>query len=1167
MPRAATDQSHNLTLSLLRMIGLATIFFPLAVLATVVPQPSVSCLSCDGEATLVSVFPGLNTYEWYASDGSLVAVDINGNGTHTVTGLCPGVYQAQWTNGDENDAEWFSIGIPGDNAGDVVEIARCTGSGNTNLFNQLEGDPVAGGTWSNPLGQVHTGVFNPSTSIAGFYIYTVEVNGCVLSSGVQVEVIQNADPGLSTTYLICETYSPFFLTDVLAGSPDYGGQWFNSSQEPIDGFYYPETDVTGLFTYMIDTVAGCPPVFSTMFIIENQLPDPGLPTEIAVCPNAVAFNMTSLLNGTPDAGGTWVDNVNSEVDEMFDPLTHIAGTYEYVVQGLTPCPNQTATLTISFTDGISAGSGSDVLLCSDAPDYDLFDALSGDVTQFGIWTAPNGVPVSSLISPATALVGNYMYSVEAVGCQPVSSVVNFQIEQAVNAGSGGNYVICETNDVVTLSALLSPDATAGGIWQIGANEISGTLAVEGGQTYNLTYTVEGAACGVSVESYIVQVDNAPEVDDDTSAILCTSLGAFDLHSALAPTVGFSDAWIAPDGSVISSLLDLSLAENGVYVYEVYSNNTCANVSSSVTLTLTDPQFTDYSGSFELCYSGGPLTLADFIPFDLPVGGIWTNEAAIAVEPVLPESIANTGIYTYTIPGDGVCGDAAAVVDLTLVAPLTAGVGGTLNVCSTASPMNAAQQLDGASAGGEWLFNGVPATELMFDPANGLDGIYTYVVPAIGPCPTDSSFIEFYVEEGFAYSAGEDQLLCWGDLPVQLGMEGCGDCVFSWTPALGLDDPSSSNPYFFVPEEVSEGAYQYTVEASNGVCTVIDEVEIVVHPQPELSIAGPSELCYGTSATWVGSGALELQWTDIQGAVSSATNLSSEVFTSGTILLNGTNEFGCQSQTTLDVEVLFPSEVYFDIPPLGGCSPLEVPLTLPDDLTDDATYYWTINGVEYSSQVETVTLAQAGIYDITLHALAENGCSSAYTLDGLVEVYPVPFANFDFAEFGEMSVINTEVGFVNTSSGAIAYSWDFGGLGTSSEEQPTFDFPPVANQGYRVCLDVVNTWGCSDELCRELYIQGEMLVYVPNAFTPDFDGVNDGFRPIVEGIVLDSYDFSIYNRWGELIFKSNDPMASWYGQVRGGDYFAQDGAYIWILEMQNANSAERLRFEGHVSLIR
>ncbi len=1167
MLRAATDQSRNLTLSLFRVIAVAILLIPSVVFATVEPVPSTDCASCTGEATVTSVFVGLNTYEWYASDGTLVGVDINDTGTHSIANLCPGVYQVQWTNGVENDAAWFSIGVPGENAGDVTEISRCTGSGNTNLFNQLGGDPVAGGQWTNPLGQLSTGVFNPNTALAGFYTYTVEVNGCTLTSGIFVSVIQNADPGLSTTYLICETYAPFFLTDVLAGSPDYGGQWFNSTQQPIDGFYYPETDVTGLFTYMIDTVAGCPPVFSTMFIIENQLPDPGLPTEIAVCPNAVAFDMTTMLGGTPDGGGVWVDGSNTEVGAFFDPLVHPEGTYEYSVQGLTPCPNQTTNLTITFTDAISSGVGSNVTLCSNAPDFDLFDGLSGAVTDFGSWTAPNGVVIGSTLTPATAIPGNYTYTVNAIGCQPVSSIVNLQIEQLGNAGPGGTSVVCESAAVVNLSALLDQATTSGGVWQIGGNQVVGSLAIEGGQTYNLSYLVNGATCGDVSQNYVIEVDDAPAVASPVSSVLCATPGAFDLHSQLPPTEGFGSAWFAPDGTEISSIIDLSTAQSGVYSYVVFSGNSCLNASSSATLNFTQPAFQNSNSSEALCYSGGPIALADFVAFDLPVGGAWTNEGNVSVPEVLPDGLAVSGVYTYTIQGDGVCGDATATVDLELVAPLEAGIDETLNVCSTAAPVDAAMQLNGASDGGEWLFNGTPATSLVFDPSQGLDGVYTYVVPGIGPCPTDSSFITFFVEEGFAYSAGEDHVLCWGDLPVQLGMQSCTDCVFTWSPADGLDDANVANPVFFLPEDASEGTIVYTVEASNGVCSVIDEVSVTVHPQPVLSIAGPQAACFGTSVVFVGSGALDLTWVNVDGSVSGGSELSTELYASGTIQLMGVNAFGCGAEVSQEIEVLMPAEVYIDIPPVGGCPPQHVNLAIPDELSDAVTYYWTINGVEYDMLTESVVLDVAGSYDVTLHALAENGCLSAFTLDGLVEVYPEPFANFDVVNMDAIGVLNAEVDFVNTSLGATTFYWDFGGMGSSTEIHPSFHFPPLGNQGYRVCLDVTNDEGCTNSVCRELFIPGEMLVYVPNAFTPDLDGVNDGFRPVVEGIVAESYSFSIYNRWGEMIFLSDDPTDAWYGQVRGGNHFAQDGAYVWILEVQDAHSAERFRFEGHVSLIR
>lgn len=93
------------------------------------------------------------------------------------------------------------------------------------------------------------------------------------------------------------------------------------------------------------------------------------------------------------------------------------------------------------------------------------------------------------------------------------------------------------------------------------------------------------------------------------------------------------------------------------------------------------------------------------------------------------------------------------------------------------------------------------------------------------------------------------------------------------------------------------------------------------------------------------------------------------------------------------------------------------------------------------------------------------------------------------------------------------------------------------------------------------------MYVPNAFTPDGDGLNEGFKPFVSGFKEDSYSFDIFNRWGEVVFSTTNPNDFWIGNVNGSNYFAPDGVYTWKIELEDAYSADRKLFQGHVTILR
>jgi len=111
------------------------------------------------------------------------------------------------------------------------------------------------------------------------------------------------------------------------------------------------------------------------------------------------------------------------------------------------------------------------------------------------------------------------------------------------------------------------------------------------------------------------------------------------------------------------------------------------------------------------------------------------------------------------------------------------------------------------------------------------------------------------------------------------------------------------------------------------------------------------------------------------------------------------------------------------------------------------------------------------------------------------------------------------------------------------------------------LQALDTTGCIGK--DSAYVDIFYPLYLPNAFTPNNDGVNDVFK--AEGVNIRGYQMHIYNRWGQLIFTSDDPQEPWLGNVQGGDHYAPDGLYMWKVRFDNWDGPRWL--EGHVTLFR
>ena len=200
-----------------------------------------------------------------------------------------------------------------------------------------------------------------------------------------------------------------------------------------------------------------------------------------------------------------------------------------------------------------------------------------------------------------------------------------------------------------------------------------------------------------------------------------------------------------------------------------------------------------------------------------------------------------------------------------------------------------------------------------------------------------------------------------------------------------------------------------------------------------------------------------------------------------------------------------------------------------------------------------------IYNIVVQDV--NGCEGSETATITAGV-PV------IADFNPMPNVVPElestIQFVNNSSGASIYSWHFGDGTYSSEENPTYDF---ANEPgtYLVCLSADNEDGCIDTTCAYIDVTPLFTIYVPNAFTPNGSrSINDVFKPVIRGELEGTYTFSIFNRWGDQIFETNNLDVGWDGTYK--DEMAPVGVYVWTVVIERDEGGKNRRFVGHVTLL-
>ena len=165
------------------------------------------------------------------------------------------------------------------------------------------------------------------------------------------------------------------------------------------------------------------------------------------------------------------------------------------------------------------------------------------------------------------------------------------------------------------------------------------------------------------------------------------------------------------------------------------------------------------------------------------------------------------------------------------------------------------------------------------------------------------------------------------------------------------------------------------------------------------------------------------------------------------------------------------------------------------------------------------------------------------------------------------MFNTEVHFTNYSWNGYTYQWYFENGIPSQSTQTNVDvlFPDGVEGRYNVQLITTSELGCVDTMDHELIVFPEVLIYAPNAFTPDDDEHNQTWSVHMEGIDIYDFELLIYNRWGEIIWESNDVSVGWDGTYVG--QMAPAGVYTWIIRTKGLLDDDKYTYNGHINLLR
>jgi len=351
-------------------------------------------------------------------------------------------------------------------------------------------------------------------------------------------------------------------------------------------------------------------------------------------------------------------------------------------------------------------------------------------------------------------------------------------------------------------------------------------------------------------------------------------------------------------------------------------------------------------------------------------------------------------------------------------------------------------------------------------------------------------------------------------------------------------------------------------------TITKEIRVYVLPESEFT---HNDTCFEdivafANQSLISEGTIDFYDWDFGDAQSSALPTPTHYYTSEgiyTTTLIATSNFGCTETVSHQVEIYPLPQISYVASPDAGCQPLTVFYSNQSQITSGyqiSTYEWDLgHGVTSTETNPQTVYTDSGFYDVQLIATTLDGCDDTLLVTDAIHSWPRPVAGFT-TDKESYIILFPEVDFIDESFGATEWYYDFSDGSSSLEQNPTHEYLEPGT--YRIIQSVNNDYGCDDATSTTLVVKPAITFYIPSAFTPNNDGINEEFYGNGVGIV--SYDMTIYDRWGEILFHSADMDYKWNGTYKGSP--VESGVFVYRFIIEDINS-RRKQYSGEIHLIR
>jgi len=940
------------------------------------------------------------------------------------------------------------------------------------------------------------------------------------------------------------------------------------------------------------------------------------------CPNEiitvnVSWPNTSIsslsLTGTPGASGTGNLGTSTTFTISHSQVAAnnftLCGTGTNINGPTTSCIQFPLTVnsapTLTFINQVAYCPGGTATI-ETTPGGNYYTVTAGPVNlgsyQNNVFTIPN-----------LSAAHSGTYQIKSIGSCTSSGVFTIAVAPSVvlTANTGSN--VCENAPSVNLIATMSSGTAKDWMWKDPSGTVianlpgttvsgpikttdQGTYTVTASQTYGFagnTYTTE---CPKVATTFINVVATSPVIITPAPGSDVCQGGKLGLAAAVSKNISIN--WTGPNGFTSSSnsptINPVAPSNAGTYsVVALFTNNytTCAT-SSSINITVVPvtvpvvsmPDEVCQGSNFSFSVSGGP-NVSEFEWF----GPGYTSKGQFPTMSNIQPGSSGTYYVTAKYVGTSATCLSTSLPHQLVVVPINSiSVIPPTPVCIPDNAFLNATSI-GASQytwAGPNNFVGSGPNITVYYPDVTASGIYTVTAFFGGGnivCKNTAS-VSLKVNPILKFSLIDRQMSCYNSVVEVFGPSGANS--YTWTSSTGFTSNSKDIKFASIQPK---NAGTYTLAVNLGPCVTSGSTTIEVLTPIEFTLRPQGRtLCLGDTVTLEagvtgGSENYAYSWNPPL-YMDSPFGPFKQFVPLGTVQYNLiAHDIACPNYT-----IAYPFEVNVKQPPLPqldlaateGCAPLVLNID-PKIEKESAITTYDFGGTKQFQKegAFTYTLSDAGTYNLTIYSKGHNGCLGKYDFPYPLTVRPSPGTDIYWSP--EKPTTSDEIVFHSTSAyDPIIYQvWTFQG-GVTTEVLPD---SLISNTGidttnnsspkrryekfgkYPVMLVTQNDQMCFDTVVKYLDVIDDMNVYIPNAFTPNDDGINDVFGVKGQGMKSESFLMELFNRAGTLMFSTKDINEAWDGTYRGQK--VKDGVYTYQIKVVGMNGEGRKEYVGQFTLVR